>query len=82
MFYVDFDPKINNKENYEIRYINNAVVTVEPPRKVNDIVQCQQFGHTQAYCRKPFRCTANKSNKSRYIHFLPQITKAVKFIKN
>ena len=34
MFYVDLDPKINNKKIYEIRYINNAVVTVEPPRKV------------------------------------------------
>ena len=46
MFYVDLDPKINNKGIYEIRYINNAIVTVEPPKKVNDIVQyhrCQQF---------------------------------------
>lgn len=46
MVYVDCDPKINNKEIYEIRYINNAVVTIEPPKKFNDIVQChrcQQF---------------------------------------
>lgn len=59
MFFVDLDPKPDNKEIYKIRTIENAIVTVEPPRKVNDFVQCfrcQEYGHTQGYCKKPHRC--------------------------
>ena len=36
--YVDLDPKINNKDIFEVRYISNAVDTSDPPKKVNDIV--------------------------------------------
>lgn len=89
MFYIDLEPSPNNKEIYEIRHINKAIITVEPPKKVNDIVQChrcQQFGHTRAYCRKPFRCvkcaldhptaecTMNKTNSPRCIHCLQNHT--------
>ena len=43
----------------KFRHINNAVVTIEPERKVNNIVQChrcQQYGHTNSYCTKSFTC--------------------------
>lgn len=59
MFYVDLEPNPNNKEIYNIKHINNAIVYIEPPKKTDDLVQCyrcQQFGHTKSYCKKPFRC--------------------------
>lgn len=59
MFFVDLDPKPNNKTVYEIENMNHAVVKIEPPIRTNDLVQChrcQQFGHTKSYCKKPFRC--------------------------
>ena len=40
MFFVDLDPSPSNKKVYEIRYINNTVVTIELERKANNIVQC------------------------------------------
>lgn len=49
----------NNKDIFNIRHINNAIVSIEPPKKTDDLVQCyrcQQFGHTKSYCKKPFRC--------------------------
>jgi len=33
MFYVDFDPKENNKEIYNLQYLNNMKINVEPPYK-------------------------------------------------
>lgn len=59
MFFVDLDPNPNNAEIYKIRHINNAIVNIEPPRKIDELVQCyrcQQFGHTKTYCKKPYRC--------------------------
>ena len=67
MFFLDLDPNPNNKQIYDLRYINNAVVKIEPQRKINDIVQChrcQQYGHTKAYCRKPFACVKCGLNHS------------------
>lgn len=59
MFYVDLDPDPDNKNIFNIRYIDNAVVTIEPQRKISDIVQChrcQEYGHTKTYCKKPYVC--------------------------
>lgn len=59
MFYIDLDPQQNNKDIYNLRHLNNAIITVEAPRKINDIVQChrcQLFGHTKTYCKRPFNC--------------------------
>lgn len=59
MFFVDLDPSENNKDVYNIHSIDNAIFTVEPPKRFDDIVQCfrcQEYGHTKSYCRKPFRC--------------------------
>lgn len=59
MFYIDLDPSANNKDVYNIRSIDGAMVKVEAPRKFDDIVQCfrcQDFGHTKSYCKREFRC--------------------------
>lgn len=59
MFFVDLEPKANNKDVYNIRAIDNVIVNVETPKKVEDLVQChrcQMFGHTKSFCRNPFRC--------------------------
>lgn len=59
VFYVDLDPNYDNKKIYDMRYLNSAVVSIEPPRKCNDLIQChrcQEFGHTRSYCKKPPRC--------------------------
>lgn len=59
MFFIDLDPKINNKDVYNIKHLNRALVKVEPPVRTNDLVQChrcQMFGHTKTYCKRPFRC--------------------------
>lgn len=59
MFFVDLEPKPNNKDVYNIHDINKAIVTIEPPKRTDDLVQChrcQMFGHSKAYCKRPFRC--------------------------
>lgn len=59
MFFVDLDPNANNKEIYNIRSFDNAIIQIEAPKKFDDIVQCfrcQDFGHTKSYCRREFRC--------------------------
>jgi hypothetical protein len=33
MFYVDLEPKDNNKEIYNLQYLNNMKMNVEPPNK-------------------------------------------------
>jgi len=33
MFYVDLEPKENNKEIYNLQYLNNTKINVEPPYK-------------------------------------------------
>lgn len=59
MFFVDLEPNQNNKKIYDVKYLVNAVVKIEPPLKTNEILQChrcQQFGHSKSYCRKAFTC--------------------------
>lgn len=59
MFFVDLEPADNNKHIYQVYKINNQVIVIEPPKKINGIVQCmrcQQYGHTKTYCNKPFVC--------------------------
>lgn len=61
MFYVDLEPKHNNKDVFEVKNINNMKVTIEAPykKKSQEILQCkrcQRFGHTKNQCHRPFRC--------------------------
>lgn len=59
LFFVDLEPAANNKDIYNLRYVLNIKVSIEPPRKSTNIVQCtrcQMYGHTKAYCTRPFNC--------------------------
>jgi Associated with zinc fingers len=59
LFFINLEPRENNKDIYNTKYLLNAKVTFEPPRKKREIPQCmrcQQYGHTKAYCMRPYRC--------------------------
>lgn len=59
LFYVDLKLKENNRDIYNIEFLQNAKIKFEPPRKKKDIPQCkrcQMYGHTQTYCTRPYRC--------------------------
>ena len=59
LFFVDIEPKVNNKNIYDIEFLCNSRIRVEAPRKKNTIVQCtrcQCYGHTKSYCMKPYAC--------------------------
>jgi len=59
MFFVDLEPKQNNKEIYNLQYLNNMKITVEPPNKKCAFIQCticQLYGHSKSYCTRPYKC--------------------------
>jgi hypothetical protein len=59
LFFINLEPSANNKEVYEINYIQNKAVFIEPPRKIRVIIQCtrcQQYGHSKTYCNRPYAC--------------------------
>ena len=43
LFVIEFEPRTNNKEIYEIKNILNTRVTVEPPHYKKDIPQCMRY---------------------------------------
>ncbi|KAI5697154.1 hypothetical protein M8J76_008039 [Diaphorina citri] len=59
LFFVDLEPAENNKQIFELKYLFNMKIAIEPPHKSTNIVQCtrcQTYGHTKAYCTRPFAC--------------------------
>lgn len=59
LFFVDLEPAKNNKDIFDLKYIHNMKIAVEPPRKSTNIVQCtrcQLYNHTKSYCTRPFSC--------------------------
>lgn len=59
IFYVDLEPQQNNKEIFDVRYLNQMKITIEAPYKKKEIIQCkrcQRFGHTKNQCFRPYRC--------------------------
>jgi hypothetical protein len=59
LFFINLEPKENNKSIYEIKYLCNMKITVEAPRRKNHIVQCtrcQCYRHTKTYCARPYTC--------------------------
>ncbi|KAL1449427.1 hypothetical protein WDU94_001934 [Cyamophila willieti] len=67
LFFVDLEPADNNKKIYDLRYLLNMKITIEPPRKSTNIVQCtrcQTYGHTKTYCTRPFSCVKCGGNHS------------------
>lgn len=69
LFFVDLEPCDNNKSIFDIQYLFNTRIRVEPPRKKNDIIQCtrcQSYGHSKTYCSKPYNCVkCGKSHDSK-----------------
>jgi hypothetical protein len=57
LFFVDLEPAGNNIEIYIINWLQNKAVAIESPRRNKGLPQfhqCQQYGHTKAYCSRPF----------------------------
>jgi hypothetical protein len=55
-FCIDLEPASNNKDIYIIA-LQTKIIQFEPPRTTTSIPQCtrcQQYGHTQRYCNKPY----------------------------
>lgn len=44
LFFVDLEPQRNNKDIFELEFIKNTKM------------RCQAYGHSKAYCTKPFNC--------------------------
>lgn len=67
LFFVDLEPADNNKKIYELQYLMHMKIAVEPPRKNASIAQCtrcQNYGHTKAYCTRPYACVKCGGNHS------------------
>jgi hypothetical protein len=67
LFFIDLEPKENNKTIYDIEFLCNMKITVEAPRQKKHIVQCtrcQSYGHTKTYCTKPYACVKCGGNQT------------------
>lgn len=65
MFYVNLKPQENNKSVYNIQFLQNMKVQVEPPYAKREIVQClrcQRYGHTKSYCNRQSQCVKYGNN--------------------
>ena len=59
LYFVDLEPRDNNKSIYDLQFLCNMRISVEAPRKKTTIVQCtrcQSYGHTKTYCARPPVC--------------------------
>lgn len=59
LFFVELTPDVKNKEIYGLDHMLYSKVKVEPPRLRKEIPQCkncQDFGHTKAYCHRKPKC--------------------------
>lgn len=59
MFIVDLKQSPNNKKIYNIEFLMNSKIVIEPPYHKREIVQCkncQRYGHTKQYCCRIPRC--------------------------
>ena len=58
-YFVDLEPRYNNKSVYDLQFLCNIKITVEAPRRKTSIVQCtryQSYGHIKTYCTRAFAC--------------------------
>lgn len=59
MFYLDLKTRDNNKQIYSLKQIGCFKVYFEPPhakRTIPQCTNCQNYGHTKNFCRRPPRC--------------------------
>jgi hypothetical protein len=59
MFFVDLKPAPNNKDIFNVEYIQQCKIKFKPPEHKRDIAQCancQRYGHNKNYCHLKLRC--------------------------
>ena len=59
LFFVDLEPSEDNKHIYNIRYMLNTKIKIEPPKTIKQILQCtrcQSFNYKKQYCNRPYKC--------------------------
>jgi hypothetical protein len=59
LFFVDLEPNEKNNEIYNLQFLYNTKIKVEPPRKKRRIIQCtrcQDYGHSKLHYSKPYYC--------------------------
>lgn len=73
LFFVDLEPRPNNKDIFDIEILCYSRIKVEEPHKQRLIVQCkrcQEYGHTKSYCQHQPRCVKCAGD-----HFTPDCGK-------
>jgi hypothetical protein len=57
--FMDLKPATNNKDIFNVEYLQQCKVKFEPPKQKRNIAQCancQCYGHTRNYCHLKPRC--------------------------
>lgn len=59
LFILELEQNQNNKTIYNLEFLQNTRIQVEPPMAKKEIPQCsrcQRYGHTKSYCSRQPRC--------------------------
>jgi hypothetical protein len=59
MFFVDLKPVPNNKDAFNVEYIQQCKIKFKPPKHKRDNAQCansKRYGHTKNYCHLKPKC--------------------------
>ena len=68
LYFVDLEPRDNNKSIYDLQFLCKMKITVEAPWRKISIVQCtrcQSYGHTKTYYTRPFACVKRGRDHNR-----------------
>ena len=59
LFFIDLEPQNNNKDIFQLDFLQYCQIRIESPRRKHIIIQCtrcQDYGHSKSYCTRPFNC--------------------------
>jgi hypothetical protein len=59
MFFLDLKPAFNDKDIFDVEFLQECKIKFEPPKQKREIAQCsncQRYGHTKNYCHLRPRC--------------------------
>jgi hypothetical protein len=56
MFFVELKPTLNNKDIFNVEYIQQCKIKFEPHKHKRDVAQCASCGHTKNYWHLKPRC--------------------------
>jgi len=65
LFFVDLEPTEQSNDIFQLSSILHTKIKVEEPYKpkvISQCLNCQDYGHTRAYCGYPARCVRCSSN--------------------